>query len=109
MKRILNLAFLLLLCIAVKAQTNTTAEVFIEVSDEGRYTIALNDQSITSNHSRFRFFELMPGNAAITITSKDGELLTSNITVSANQRYIFQLLQTAGFKARYPNAILQRR
>lgn len=97
-KNILSLAFLLMLSVAVKAQYNPTAEVFIEVSDEGRYTLTLDDQSITSNRSRFRFFEVSAGNAIMRISIDKQPLLNTNIRLDAGDRYVFSYSKRLGLK-----------
>lgn len=98
MKNILSLAFLLILSVTVKAQPNTAAEVFVELSDEGRFTIAVDDQSITSTRSRFRFFDVAQGEANITIAANNQQFLTSSIRVTAGERYIFSYSKRLGLK-----------
>jgi len=99
MKNIISLAFLLILSVAVRAQTNTTAEVFIELSDEGRYTITLDDQSITSTRSRIRFFDVERGNATLTIALGNQQLLNNTIHLTAGKRLIFSYSKRLGLKA----------
>jgi len=98
MKKILSVVFLLILSVIVKAQPNTAAEVFIEVSDEGKFTITIDDQSITSARSRFRFFDVAQGNATITITSNNQQFLNSSINLIPGERYIFSYSKRLGLK-----------
>lgn len=58
MKKIFTLA----LSILTGSQLFAAAEFFIKINSNGNYTVSLNNQTITSSTSLFRFFDLYPGN-----------------------------------------------
>ncbi|WP_311952699.1 DUF4476 domain-containing protein [Mucilaginibacter terrae] len=98
MKKLFLLASFVLLTHFVKAQGNIDAEVFIEFSDEGRYTVSIDDQALTSSRSRFRFFEVRPGNAAISVSSGNKQLINSTVAIAPARRSIFTFSKRLGLK-----------
>lgn len=65
MRTLLNSVVLLLLLNQAPALAD--AELFLRVSDNGRYTVVVDDQQMTVTNGRFRFFDLRPGRTRLTI------------------------------------------
>lgn len=65
MRTLLNSVVLLLLLNHVPALAD--AELFLRVSDNGRYTVVVDDQQMTVTNGRFRFFDLRSGRTRLTI------------------------------------------
>ncbi len=99
MKKIFNLLLFLFAVLTVNAQTDvSSAEVFVQVTQNGRYTVSIDDQFAGSAQNRFRFFDVTPGNVLLTISSNGKQLFSDNITVAGGKRTILNYSKGKGLQ-----------
>lgn len=73
------------------------AEVFIRIPEGGVFTVTLNNQSITTNNGRFRFFDLQPGfNNYISIQRNGYLMYKTQLNIQNNTRYIIDYFTNQG-------------
>ncbi|HEY8365637.1 MAG TPA: hypothetical protein VIL57_00690, partial [Bacteroidia bacterium] len=73
------------------------SEVFIRIPESGTFTVSINNQSITSNTGRFRFFDLQPGYGNyITILRNGYVVYKANLNLQNNTRYIIDYFTYQG-------------
>lgn len=73
------------------------SEVFIRIPENGSFTVSINNQSITTNTGRFRFFDLQPGYANyITILRNGYVVYKANLNLQNNTRYIIDYFTYQG-------------
>lgn len=73
------------------------AEVFIRIPENGVFTVTINNQSVTTNTGRFRFFDLQPGpNNFITIQRNGYVVYKAAVSLQNNRRYIIDYFTYQG-------------
>lgn len=73
------------------------AEVFIRIPETGVFTVTINNQSITTNTGRFRFFDLQPGASNFVTIMRSGVLVyRTNLNLQNNMRYIVDYFTMQG-------------
>lgn len=78
----------LLFNVSAQSYTGVDSELFIEINEPGFFTINLNNQSITSNTGRFRFFDIDFDRADIAIESKGRLLVKQSIRINSGKRLL---------------------
>jgi len=76
------------------------AEFFVRINANGNYTVSLNNQTITSNTSNFRFFDLYAGNYNLKVI-KNGNgrvVFNQNISIQDGFRTVAELDAYTGLK-----------
>ncbi|MXV14754.1 DUF4476 domain-containing protein [Hufsiella ginkgonis] len=85
--------------IAARCQVTTSdAELFIAIKETGKYEISVDDESISSRAGRFRFFELEPGNALVTINVAGKQVFRREVSLKAGTRTMASFSTADGFK-----------
>lgn len=73
------------------------AEVFIRIPEPGVFTVTVNNQSITTNSGRFRFFDLQPGASNFVTIMRNGVLTyRTTLNLQNNMRYIVDYFSMQG-------------
>ncbi|GAA4464701.1 hypothetical protein GCM10023189_44350 [Nibrella saemangeumensis] len=74
------------------------SELFLRIADNGRYTVQLEDQSITVTNGRFRFFDLPAGRARLTIALNNRQVFQQIVDFRNNSRIVAEFEPRAGFR-----------
>jgi len=89
MKRTLFLGVAMLFAALAFAQNNrNTAEVFLQISQPGKYSVYLDDEVVGSANGRFRFYDVYNSEPILSIIQGNTVLLKQRIRVSPEQRII---------------------
>jgi len=67
MNRLPVFAFGLALSLLTALTARADVEFFLQITERGRYTVVVDEQSVTLNHGRFRFFDLPPGRSRVVV------------------------------------------
>ncbi|WP_316833871.1 DUF4476 domain-containing protein [Pedobacter nutrimenti] len=109
MKKIILLFAVLLQTTAIFAQRRAqTSELFLEISDRGRFTVYLNEEYAGSSQGRFRFFEVSDQNPVLTILQENRPVFKQRIRLEGNKRIIASYSQRRGFQISSALAVLSR-
>ncbi|PTT03095.1 hypothetical protein DBR11_03170 [Pedobacter sp. HMWF019] len=109
MKKIILLFAVLLQTTAIFAQQRAqTAELFLEISDRGKFTVYLNEEYAGSSQGRFRFFEVSDPNPVLTILQENRPIFKQRIRLQTNKRIIASYSQRRGFQISSALAVLNR-
>lgn len=74
------------------------SELFLRISDNGRYTVQLDDQSLTVSNGRFRFFDVPTGRARLTIALNNRQVFQQTIDVRPDSRLVANFDPRSGFR-----------
>jgi len=77
------------------------SEMFIrihEMNQPGRYTIRIDDQSITNSNGKFRFFDLAPGIKEVYVQRNGQNLYKGILTVYAGSRTVAEFRGVQGLQ-----------
>lgn len=74
----------------------TTGELFLRIPNYGYYTVVLDDQEISSSTGKYRFFDVYPGRAILSIYDNGFLIYKSPITILANTRVILDFFPNSG-------------
>jgi hypothetical protein len=89
MKKTILLGLAMLFATLSFAQNNrSAAEVFIQISLPGKYTVYLDDELVGSATGRFRFYDVYNSKPQLSIMQGDKILLKERINVNAQERLI---------------------
>lgn len=109
MKKIILLFAVLLQTTAIFAQRRPqTSELFLEISDRGKFTVYLNEEYAGSSQGRFRFFEVSDPNPVLTILQENRPVFKQRIRLEGNKRIIASYSQRRGFQINSALAVLNR-
>lgn len=71
------------------AQNNrSSAEVFLQITKPGKYTVYLDDELVGSTKGRFRFYDVYNSKPELSIMQGDRVILKERINVNAQERLI---------------------
>jgi hypothetical protein len=73
-----------------------TAEVFLRIPEEGRFTIEIGDQAITNSNGKFRFFDLRAGIVPVSIYDNNFLIYRSRIVLQNNTRTVLDFFYNEG-------------
>lgn len=79
----------------LSAQGSNT-ELFLEIPEQGKYSVYLNEESITSSKGRYRFYNVENSSPTLTILQNSKQLVRARIRVTANNRVIFTYSKSKG-------------
>jgi len=109
MKKIILLFAVLLQTTAIFAQRRAqTSELFLEISDRGKFTVYLNEEYAGSSQGRFRFFEISDPNPVLTILQENRPIFKQRVRLEGNKRIIASYSQRRGFQINLALAVLSR-
>ncbi|GAA4405388.1 hypothetical protein GCM10023187_23690 [Nibrella viscosa] len=74
------------------------SELFLRITDNGRYTVQLDDQSVTLSSGRFRFFDVPTGRARLTIALNNRQVFQQMVDFRADSRIVADFDPRAGFR-----------
>lgn len=97
MKAKLTLAIFSFLTIAF-TQARADAEFFLRISDDGRYTVSIDDQTITMSRGRFRFFDLPAGRQRIAILRNNMQVFEDWIDLRNDSRTVAEFVPRRGIR-----------
>jgi len=64
------------------------SEVFLRIPQNGFYTVTIDDQTISNNNGRYRFFDLNSGNHSLTISAGRNLIYRSRFSTFNNTRMV---------------------
>ena len=89
MKKTIFLGLAMLFATLSFAQNNrSTAEVFLQITKPGKYTVYLDDEVVGSATGRFRFYDIHNSKPELSIMQGDRLILREQINVNAQERLI---------------------
>ncbi|TBO43264.1 DUF4476 domain-containing protein [Pedobacter kyonggii] len=89
MKKTIFLGLAMLFATLSFAQNNrSAAEVFLQITKPGKYTVYLDDEVIGSATGRFRFYDVYNSKPELSIIQGDRLILKERINVNAQERLI---------------------
>jgi|GEM_PF-6218552 len=88
----------LLLTLASFLTARADAEFFLRIMDNGRYTVVLDDQSITLNNGRFRFFDLPSGRNRLTVLRNNQPVFQDWIDLRPDSRTVAEIHPRRGMR-----------
>ncbi|WP_199119095.1 DUF4476 domain-containing protein [Pedobacter sp. ASV28] len=89
MKKFILLGIVLLCTLSSFAQNNRgKAEVFIQITDRGHYTVYLDDEFMGSSKGRFRFYDVYNYSPTLTILSGNKKIFSRVLEVNPSTRLI---------------------
>lgn len=75
---------------------NYYSEVFVHITDEGNYTVSLEDQLMVNPSGYYRFFDLYPGRVNISIWKDNQLIYKAQSYVRENQRIYLEFSEERG-------------
>ncbi|WP_266368434.1 DUF4476 domain-containing protein [Tellurirhabdus rosea] len=93
-------AFLLGLTLSLMSAVVARADVefFLKIDDGGRYTVVIDEQSITLNTGRFRFFELPAGRNRVAILRNNYPVFQDWIDLRPDSRTVAEFHPRRGLR-----------
>lgn len=89
MKKTIFLGLAILFATLSFAQTNrSSAEVFLQISNPGKYNVYLDDEMVGSANGRFRFYDVYNSAPVLSIIQGNTVLLKQRIRVIPQQRLV---------------------
>lgn len=89
MKKTIFLGLAMLFATLSFAQNNrSTAEVFLQITKPGKYTVYLDDELVSSATGRFRFYDVYNSNPMLSIMQGNRLILKEQLSVNAQERLI---------------------
>ena len=73
-----------------------TAEVFLRIPEEGRFTVEIGDQMMRNSTGKFRFFELRAGVTPISIYDDNFLIYRTRLVVKNNSRIVLDFFTDYG-------------
>ena len=80
------------------SQAWADVEFFLRVNDGGRYTVSLDDQTITLSKGRFRFFDVPPGRQRLVISRNNTTVYQDWIDLRNDQRTVAEFTVRRGVR-----------
>lgn len=74
------------------------SELFLRIADNGRYTVQLDDQTLTLANGRFRFFDIPTGRARLTIALNNRQVYQQLIDIRPDIRLVANFDPRSGFR-----------
>jgi hypothetical protein len=94
-----KLSFLLLICCLLSgSRVWADAEFFLRIDDPGRYTVTLDDQSITLSSGRYRFFDLPSGRQRLAILRNNMQVYQDWIDLRNDSRTVAEFRSRQGLR-----------
>ena len=72
------------------------SEVFLRIPQNGFYTVTIDDQTISNNNGRYRFFDLNAGNHTMTITMGRNIIYRTRFSTPNNTRMVLDFFMYEG-------------
>jgi len=96
-------SLILLMAIALQAtlsfsQTTGNKELFIEVPEQGKVIVYVDDEMIGSTKNLFRFYDISSSNPTITITLNNKQIAKAKVQLRPNYRSIFSYSRRSGIQ-----------
>ncbi len=89
MKKTIFLGLAMLFATLSFAQNNrSTAEVFLQITKPGKYTVYLDDELVSSATGRFRFYDVYNSKPMLSIMQGNRLILKEQLNVNAQERLI---------------------
>ena len=76
--------------------TYGTAEVFLRIPEEGRFTVEIGDQAITNANGKFRFYDLRAGIVPVSIYDNNFLIYRVRIPLQNNTRTVLDFFYNEG-------------
>lgn len=80
------------------AQNTVTTELFIEVPDQGKIIVYVDDEMVGSSKNLFRFYDVRNTNPTVTIMQNNKQIVKSKIQIKANYRSIVSYSKRSGLQ-----------
>jgi len=80
------------------AFSQSTTELFIEIPEQGKITVYLDEEIITSSKNLFRFYDVQHLNPMVIVMQNNKQIAKSKIEIRANQRTFVTYSKRSGLQ-----------
>lgn len=96
-------SLILLMAVALQAslsfsQTTGSKELFIEVPEQGKVIVYVDDEMIGSSKNLFRFYDISSSNPTITIMLNNKQIAKAKVQLKPDHRSIFSYSRRSGIQ-----------
>lgn len=79
-----------------RRNTNAASELFLRIPEAGYFTVVIGRERVSSENGDFRFFNLMPGRATISIYDNGYLAYRSGIVIGNSSRVLLDFFSNSG-------------